>query len=100
MAICRREFGSHQPYFDETHPHIDGRVQAPVYHKTADFAVVNPVGEVKVAFYAAAPFPVIVVERLAGIRNRSDKGKRLKRRFHSLPFRKVRHMIEYKCFVE
>jgi len=43
------------------------------------------------------PSTVIVMERLTGIRENFEKGKKLNRRFHSLPFRKLQKMIEYKA---
>jgi len=40
------------------------------------------------------PSPIIVMEDLTGIRDNFNKGKKLNRRFHSLPFRKIQHAIE------
>jgi len=40
---------------------------------------------------------VIVTEKLTRIRENFEKGKKLNRRFHSLPFRKLQKMIEYKA---
>ena len=44
--------------------------------------------------------PVIVMENLEGIRNNFKKSKKLNRRFHSLPFRKLQTYIEYKALLE
>ena len=44
--------------------------------------------------------PLIVMEDLNGIRNRFKGSKRLNRRFHSLPFRKLQKIIEYKANLE
>jgi len=44
--------------------------------------------------------PVIVMENLNGIRRNFKKSKRLNRRFHSLPFRKLQTYIEYKALLE
>jgi len=46
------------------------------------------------------PKPVIVMEDLNGIRSSFKKPKRLNRRFHSLPFRKLQTIIEYKANLE
>jgi len=46
------------------------------------------------------PSPVIVMEKLTGIRENFKKGKELNRRFHSLPFRKLQKMVEYKAKLE
>ena len=46
------------------------------------------------------PKPVIVMENLNGIRRRFKKSKKLNRRFHSLPFRKLQTLIEYKALLE
>ena len=46
------------------------------------------------------PKPVIVMENLNGIRRNFKKSKRLNRRFHSLPFRKLQTIIEYKANLE
>jgi len=43
------------------------------------------------------PKPVIVMENLNGIRRNFKKSKRLNKRFHSLPFRKLQTIIEYKA---
>jgi len=40
------------------------------------------------------PSPIIVMEDLTGIRDKFNKGKKLNRRFHSLPFRKIQTAIE------
>ncbi|MCQ5362568.1 MAG: transposase [Candidatus Methanomethylicia archaeon] len=46
------------------------------------------------------PKPIIVMEGLNGIRSNFKKSKRLNRRFHSLPFRKLQTIIEYKALLE
>ncbi len=46
------------------------------------------------------PNPIIVMENLNGIRRNFNKSKRLNRRFHSLPFRKLQAIIEYKANLE
>jgi IS605 OrfB family transposase len=46
------------------------------------------------------PKPVIVMENLRGIRSSFKKSKRLNKRFHSLPFRKLQTIIEYKALLE
>jgi len=46
------------------------------------------------------PKPIIVMEDLNGIRRNFKKYKRLNRRFHSLPFRKLQTIIEYKANLE
>jgi IS605 OrfB family transposase len=46
------------------------------------------------------PKPVIVMETLRGIRSSFKKSKRLNKRFHSLPFRKLQTIIEYKALLE
>ncbi|BBD72825.1 hypothetical protein HS1genome_1214 [Sulfodiicoccus acidiphilus] len=52
----------------------------------------------KVVDYAKKfPSPVIVVEKLTGIREKFKESKKLDRRFHSLPFRRLQSMIEYKA---
>jgi putative transposase len=52
----------------------------------------------KIVEYAKQfPSPAIVMEKLTGIRENFKKGKKLNRRFHSLPFRKLQKMIEYKA---
>jgi len=40
------------------------------------------------------------MEKLTGIRENFKKGKELNRRFHSLPFRKLQKMVEYKAKLE
>ena len=40
------------------------------------------------------PSPIIVMEDLTGIRDKFNRGKKLNRRFHSLPFRKIQQAIE------
>ncbi|PSN89750.1 transposase, partial [Candidatus Marsarchaeota G1 archaeon OSP_B] len=55
----------------------------------------------KIVEYAKQfPSPVIVMEKLTGIRENFKKGKELNRRFHSLPFRKLKKMVEYKAKLE
>jgi IS605 OrfB family transposase len=46
------------------------------------------------------PKPMIVIEDLNGIRSNFKKSKKLNRRFHSLPFRKLQTYIEYKALLE
>ncbi len=46
------------------------------------------------------PKPVIVMENLKEIRKSFKKSKKLNRRFHSLPFRKLQTYIEYKANLE
>ena len=46
------------------------------------------------------PKPVIVMENLNGIRSNFKKSKKLSKRFHSLPFRKLQTYIEYKALLE
>ncbi len=55
----------------------------------------------KIVEYAKQfPSPVIMMEKLTGIRENFKKGKELNRRFHSLPFRKLQKMVEYKAKLE
>jgi IS605 OrfB family transposase len=44
--------------------------------------------------------PLIVMEDLTGIRDNFDRSKKLNRRFHSLPFRKLQEIVEYKALLE
>jgi len=53
-----------------------------------------------VAYAKQFPKPVIVMEDLTGIRDNFHKSKKLNRRFHSLPFRKLQTIIEYKALLE
>lgn len=46
------------------------------------------------------PSPVIMMENLSGIRKNFKKSKKLNRRFHSLPFRRLQAYIEYKANLE
>ena len=46
------------------------------------------------------PKPVIVMENLNGIRRNFKKSRKLNKRFHSLPFRKLQAIIEYKAILE
>jgi putative transposase len=46
------------------------------------------------------PKPVIVMENLNGVRNGFKGSKKLNRRFHSVPFRKLQTIIEYKALLE
>ena len=50
-----------------------------------------------VAYAKQFPKPIIVMEDLNGIRRKFKKSKRLNRRFHSLPFRKLQTYIKYKA---
>jgi len=45
------------------------------------------------------PKPVIVMENLDGIRRNFKRSKSLNRRFHSLPFRKLQEILEYKALL-
>ena len=49
-----------------------------------------------VAYAKQFPKPMMVMEDLYGIRNNFKKSERLNRRFHSLPFRRLRLYVEYK----
>jgi len=53
-----------------------------------------------VAYARQFPKPIIVMEDLTGIRDSFDKSKELNRRFHSLPFRKLQEIVEYKALLE
>jgi IS605 OrfB family transposase len=53
-----------------------------------------------VAYVKQFSKPIIVMEDLNGIRNNFKKSKKLNRRFHSLPFRKLQIIIEYKALLE
>jgi IS605 OrfB family transposase len=53
-----------------------------------------------VAYAKQFPKPVIVMENLNGIRRSFKKSKRLNKRFHSLPFRKLQTITEYKALLE
>jgi IS605 OrfB family transposase len=44
--------------------------------------------------------PVIVMEDLNGIRSKFKKSRKLNKRFHSLPFRRLQTIIEYKALLE
>jgi putative transposase len=46
------------------------------------------------------PKSIIVMENLNGIRTGFKKSKRLNKRFHNLPFRKLQTIIEYKAVLE
>jgi len=46
------------------------------------------------------PKPLIVMENLNGIRRNFKRSKSLNRRFHSLPFRKLQEILEYKASLE
>jgi IS605 OrfB family transposase len=46
-----------------------------------------------------SPKPAIVMEDLAHIREKFNKGRKLNKRFHSLPFRKLQKYIEYKALL-
>ena len=46
------------------------------------------------------PKPVIVMEDLNGIRGNFKKSRKLNRRFHSLPFRRLQTIIGYKALLE
>ena len=53
-----------------------------------------------IAYTKQFPKSVIVMENLNGIRNNFKKSKELNKRFHSLPFRKLQTIIEYKALLE
>ncbi|MHC1610432.1 MAG: RNA-guided endonuclease InsQ/TnpB family protein [Candidatus Methanospirareceae archaeon] len=53
-----------------------------------------------IAYAKQFPNPVIIMENLNGIRKNFKKSKRLNRRFHSLSFRKLQTIIEYKTLLE
>jgi len=53
-----------------------------------------------VAYAKQFPKPVIVMEDLNGVRENFKKSKKLNRRFHSLPFRKLQTYVEYKALLE
>ncbi|MBC7113455.1 MAG: IS200/IS605 family element transposase accessory protein TnpB [Candidatus Methanomethyliales bacterium] len=53
-----------------------------------------------VAYAKQFPKPVIALEGLNGIRNNFKKSKKLNKRFHSLPFRKLQTIIEYKALLK
>jgi putative transposase len=55
----------------------------------------------QLVYYAKQfPKPVIVMENLNGIRQNFKKFNKLNNRFHSLPFRKLQTIIEYKALLE
>jgi IS605 OrfB family transposase len=53
-----------------------------------------------VAYAKQFPKPAIVMEDLNGIRGSFKKSKELNRRFHSLPFRRLQTIVEYKALLE
>jgi IS605 OrfB family transposase len=53
-----------------------------------------------IAYAKQFPKPVIVMENLNGIRRGFKNSKKLNKRFHSLPFRKLQTIIEYKSLLE
>jgi IS605 OrfB family transposase len=53
-----------------------------------------------VAYAKQFPKPMIVMENLNGIRQNFKMSKKLNRRFHSLPFRKLQTIIGYKALLE
>ncbi len=53
-----------------------------------------------IAYAKQFPKPVIVMENLNGIRRSFRGSKKLNRRFHNLPFRKLQTYIEYKANLE
>jgi putative transposase len=53
-----------------------------------------------IAYAKQFPKPVIVMENLNGIRQNFKKSKKLNKRFHSLPFRKLQIYIEHKALLE
>jgi IS605 OrfB family transposase len=52
-----------------------------------------------IAYAKQFPKPVIAMEDLMGIRENFHKSKKLNRRFHSLPFRKLQKITEYKALL-
>jgi len=52
-----------------------------------------------IAYAKQFPKPLIVMENLNGIRRKFKKSKNLNRRFHSLPFRKLQAIVEYKALL-
>jgi len=53
-----------------------------------------------IAYAKQFPKPVIIMESLNRIRENFKRSKELNRRFHSLPFRKLQTIIEYKALLE
>ena len=53
-----------------------------------------------VAYAKQFPKPAIVMEDLKGIRSNFKKSKKLNKRFHLLPFKKLQTYIEYKALLE
>ena len=60
------------------------------------YAVANQILEYAKQF----PKPVIVMEDLNGMRGDFKMSKKLNRRFHSLPFRRLRTIIKYKALLD
>jgi putative transposase len=52
------------------------------------------------AYAKQFPKPVIVMEDLNGIRSKFKKSKKINRRFHSLPYRRLQTIIEHKALLE
>ena len=53
-----------------------------------------------IAYAKQFPKPVIVMENLNGIRSNFKKSKKLNKRFHSLPFKRLQTIVEYKANLE
>ncbi|MBC7113184.1 MAG: IS200/IS605 family element transposase accessory protein TnpB [Candidatus Methanomethyliales bacterium] len=53
-----------------------------------------------IAYTKQFPKPVIVMENLNGIRNNFKNSKKINKRFHSLPFRRLQTIIECKALLE
>ena len=53
-----------------------------------------------IAYTKQFPKPVIIIEDLNGIRRNFKRSKKLNKHFHSLPFRKLQTIIEYKANLE
>ncbi|MGC9014596.1 MAG: RNA-guided endonuclease TnpB family protein [Thermoproteota archaeon] len=53
-----------------------------------------------IAYTKQFPNPIIVMKNLNGIRQNFKKSKKLNKRFHMLPFRKLQTMIEHKANLE
>jgi len=53
-----------------------------------------------IAYAEQFPKPVIVMENLNGIRSNFKKSKKLNKRLHPLPFKKLQTYVEYKALLE
>ncbi|MEM2773305.1 MAG: RNA-guided endonuclease TnpB family protein [Nitrososphaerota archaeon] len=52
-----------------------------------------------VEFVKQFPKPMIVMEKLEGLREKIDYSRELNRRLHNLPYRKLQKFIEYKALI-